>query len=187
MNDGKQAALSAIQKINAVEGFDPDAACSGVCRPQHPGEAFPASGDGAAGVVPAQISGGARVCCSYRRQGLLCGYGQGLSQLHKPARTVSVGGDRIPRDTKPTNRRYLRVNGRRPPPLGSLFAMPALDFSSARPVIPSTLRLWMSWAASSGVGEDEPQAPLSADMPPATAPVAAAVPRRAGGSAGEKP
>ena len=23
MNDGKQAALSAIQKINAVEGFDP--------------------------------------------------------------------------------------------------------------------------------------------------------------------
>lgn len=62
-----------------------------------------------------------------------------------------------PAATKPTNRRYLRVNGRRPPPLGSLFAMPALGFSSARPAIPSTRRLWTSWAASSGAVRTTPR------------------------------
>ena len=88
MNDGKQAALSAIQKINAVEGFDPTPLAveyvdlnSQEKRSRLPGRA--------------QL---AWFRLKYPEgQGLLCGYGQGLSQLYKPARTVSVGGDRIPR------------------------------------------------------------------------------------------
>lgn len=151
MNDGKQAALSAIQKINAVEGFDPTPLAVEYVdlNTQEKRSRLP---------VMAQLAWfrlkypeGARVCCSYRRQGLLCGYGQGLSQLYNRQNSICRRRPH-PAATKPTNRRYLRVNGRRPLPLGSLFAMPALDFSSARPVIPSTHRLWTSWAASSGAG-----------------------------------
>ena len=160
MNDGKQAALSAIQKINAVEGFDPTPLAVEYVdlNTQEKRSRLPVMAQLAwfrlkypEGRVSVAVTAAkdcfvatARVYPSYipatqTRPNSIC--------RRRPH----------PADTKPTNRRYLRVNGRRPPPLGSLFAMPALDFSSARPVIPSTLRLWMSWAASSGVGRTNPR------------------------------
>ena len=144
MNDGKQAALSAIQKINAVEGFDPTPLAVEYVdlNTQEKRSRLP---------VMAQLAW-------FRLK-----YPEGrVSVAVTAAKDCFVATARVypsycrrrphPAATKPTNRRYLRVNGRRPLPLGSLFAMPALDFSSARPVIPSTHRLWTSWAASSGAG-----------------------------------
>lgn len=97
MNDGKQAALSAIQKINAVEGFDPTPLAVEYVdlNTQEKRSRLP---------VMAQLAwfrlkypeGRVSVAVTAAKD-CFGGYGQGLSQLHKPARTVPVGGDRIPR------------------------------------------------------------------------------------------
>lgn len=148
-----------------------DTACSGVCRPQHPGEAFPASGDGAAGVVPAQISGGrvsvavtaakdcfvatARVYPSYTNppeQYLSEATASRGYQADKP--TVS------PREWAQTAAIGIALRnagfGLQFSAAGDSFDSPAVDELGG-----------IIWSR-----EDEPQAPLTADMPPAAAPVA---------------
>ena len=159
MNDGKQAALSAIQKINAVEGFDPTPLAVEYVdlNTQEKRSRLP---------VMAQLAwfrlkypeGRVSVAVTAAKDCFVATARVYPSYTNPPEQYLSICRRRPhPAATKPTNRRYLRVNGRRPPPLGSLFAMPALDFSSARPVIPSTRRLWTSWAASSGAGRTNPR------------------------------
>ena len=156
MNDGKQAALSAIQKINAVEGFDPTPLAVEYVdlNTQEKRSRLP---------VMAQLAwfrlkypeGRVSVAVTAAKTALWLRPGSIPATQTRPN---SICRRRPhPAATKPTNRRYLRVNGRRPPPLGSLFAMPALGFSSARPAIPSTRRLWTSWAASSGAVRTTPR------------------------------
>ena len=75
MNDEKQAVLSAIQKINAVEGFDPTPLAVEYVdlNTQEKRLRLPVMAQ-----LPCIRSG-------HRCQGLFCSYGAGLSQLHKPA------------------------------------------------------------------------------------------------------
>ena len=159
MNDGKQAALSAIQKINAVEGFDPTPLAVEYVdlNTQEKRSRLPVmaqlawfrlkypEGRVAVAVTAAKdcFVATARVYPSYTTRGY---------QADKP--TVS------PREWAQTAAIGIALRnagfGLQFSAAGDSFDSPAVDELGG-----------IIWS-----GEDDPQAPLSADMPPATAPVA---------------
>ena len=146
MNDEKQAVLSAIQKINAVEGFDPTPLAVEYVdlNTQEKRLRLP---------VMAQLAW-------FRLK-----YPEGrVSVAVTAAKDCFVATARVypsytnlPDQYLAEARQYPRANGRRPLPLVSPFEMPASDFSSAQPVIPLTLRPWTNWEASSGAGKTSPR------------------------------
>lgn len=170
MNDGKQAALSAIQKINAVEGFDPTPLAVEYVdlNTQEKRSRLPVMAQLAwfrlkypEGRVSVAVTAAkdcfvatARVYPSYTNppeQYLSEATASRGYQADKP--TVS------PREWAQTAAIGIALRnagfGLQFSAAGDSFDSPAVDELGG-----------IIWS-----GEDEPQAPLSADMPPATAPV----------------
>lgn len=96
----KQTAMEALQKINAVEGFDPSALAVEYTdlNSANGGEKkAAASGYGPDRLVPAEISGGAYRGFRHGGEGLFCGDSPGLSPLFRTGGSVPGRGDCLQR------------------------------------------------------------------------------------------
>ena len=88
----KQMAMEALQKINAVEGFDPSALAV-----EYTDLNSPNGGEKRLRLVPAEVPRGAYRSFCHSGEGLLCCYGSDLSPLFRTGGTVPGRGHSLQR------------------------------------------------------------------------------------------
>lgn len=144
MKDEKQAALAAIQQINAVDGFDPSplAVEYADLNTHEKRLRLPVMGQ-LAWFWLKHPEGPCR-CHGDSSQGVLHSHSTDLCQLYQSIRSVFGGGHSVTRLFAGQGRRFPRGNGHRQQQSAGRCSTLALDSSSLRPATPLICQQWMN-------------------------------------------